>query len=68
MCVCMCACLILIVCLTFCYNVICMNNDMCGCLCVQLGNRKGLLHVCVYCYYVIITFCYKVRKIQEKNL
>ena len=20
---------------------------------------------CVYCYHVIITFCYKVRKIQE---
>ena len=22
--------------------------------------------MCVYCYHVIITFCYKVRKIQEK--
>ena len=23
--------------------------------------------MCVYCYHVIITFCYKVRKIQKKN-
>ena len=24
--------------------------------------------MCVYCYYVIITFCYKVRKIQKKKI
>ena len=23
--------------------------------------------MCVYCYHVIITFCYKVSKIQEKK-
>ena len=28
-------CLILIMCITFCYNVICVSNDVCGCLCVQ---------------------------------
>ena len=24
--------------------------------------------MCVYCYHVTLTFCYKVRKIQEKNI
>ena len=24
-------------------------------------------YMCVYCYHVIITFCYKVSKIQEKK-
>ena len=50
-------CLILIVCITFCYNVICVNYNLCGRLCVQykfiqLGNKDGLLHVCVLlsCY------------------
>ena len=23
--------------------------------------------MCIYCYHIIITFCYKVNKIQEKN-
>ena len=23
--------------------------------------------MCVYCYHIIITFCYKVSKIQEKK-
>ena len=23
--------------------------------------------MCMYCYHVIITFCYKIRKIQEKK-
>ena len=25
-------------------------------------------YMCIYCYHVIITFCYKVSKIQEKNV
>ena len=25
-------------------------------------------YICVYCYHVIITFCYKVIKIQENKL
>ena len=25
-------------------------------------------YMCVYCYHVIIKFCYKVSKIQEKNV
>ena len=25
-------------------------------------------YMCVYCYHVIITFCYKVSKIQEKKI
>ena len=24
-------------------------------------------YMCVYCYHVIITFCYKVSKIQKKK-
>ena len=24
-------------------------------------------YMCAYCYHVIITFCYKVSKIQEKK-
>ena len=26
-----------------------------------------ICYMCVYCYHVIITFCYKVSKIQEKK-
>ena len=25
-------------------------------------------YMCVYCYHVIIIFCYKVSKIQEKKI
>ena len=25
-------------------------------------------YMCVYCYHIIITFCYKVSKIQETKL
>ena len=25
-------------------------------------------YICVYCYHVIITFCYKISKIQEKKI
>ena len=33
-------------------------------------NRGGFFfffYMCVYCYYIIITFCNKVSKIQENN-
>ena len=64
--------------ITFCYNVICVNYNVCGCLCVQYKYNINLYNLiirkiemvcfmCVYCYHVIITFCYKVSKIQEKK-
>ena len=49
---------------------------MCGCLGVQykynitlynliIKKQRGFIMMCVYCYHVIITFCYKVRKIVK---
>ena len=39
----MCVCQILIVCINFCYNVICVNNDMWGSLCVQYEYKRNVL-------------------------
>ena len=71
-------CLILIVYITFCYNVICVNYDVCGYLYVQyeynitlynliIRKYRGFFYMCVYCYHIIIIFCYKVNKIQGKK-
>ena len=40
-------CLILIVCITFCYNVICVNNDVCGYLCVQYKYNITLYNLII---------------------
>ena len=35
--------LILILCITFCYNVICVNNNVCGSLCVPYKYKGNVL-------------------------
>ena len=58
--------------ITLCYNVICVNYDECGYLYVQYKYNRTLynliirkytrfFYMCVYCYHVIIIFCYKVN-------
>ena len=34
--------LILILCITFCYNVICVNNNVCGGLCVPYKYKRNV--------------------------
>ena len=58
---------------------ICVNYDVCGCLYVQYKYNITLYNLiiksfffffvftCVCSYHIIITFCNKVIKIQEKN-
>ena len=40
-------CLILIVYITFCYNVICVNYDVYGCLCVQYKYNITLYNLII---------------------
>ena len=64
--------LILIMYITFCYNV----TYLCGCLYVQYKYNITLYNLiikkyrgfvtCVYCYHVIITFCYKTSDSKKK--
>ena len=44
------------------YVVVCVYNINI----IWVYNREGFF-TCVYCYHIIITFCYKISKIQEKN-
>ena len=33
---------------------------------IDFWCRQGLLHVCVYCYHVATTYCYKVSRSRKK--
>ena len=58
---CMSVCNIDCVCIIFCYNVICVNNNVCGSLCVQyknntyVANEKVTWHLSFYYKYFIKT-------------
>ena len=45
--ICMWVFLILLVCITFCYNTICVNNDVIGCLCVPYKYNITLYNLII---------------------
>ena len=57
-------------------NIICVNCDVCECVCVQykynitlynlINEIQSVCYFSIYCYRVIITFCNKVSDLPKQ--